>query len=334
MGVVSRLVSYWHGWLAGRRESAFPTGITPVAFGCVLVGMFLAFAAVWPAPSAPGAPARILALHLPAWLAGSLVIALVAASLSLLVSLLPARRQKGPEDFVPEPLRPKGGWVVGLLLLGLPLIGAAGTVFVWHMLARSAAFTGGGGTLFHSVPPVTQNRPPPPTPPRIGIKVADLALMLIAAAITLAALTFAAWIAAETKWQLIGLGRRRKRRRTLATAFAEAVEAGLAALASEDDPRRAVIACYRRCEAAVASATHRRYSWQTPREYLKAALSTLSLPANPVATLLTHFEWARFGNAPVSTGDRDAAATALEEIRAALKEREANVRRGRHGFWR
>jgi len=156
------------------------------------------------------------------------------------------------------------------------------------------------------------------------MKAADLVLILGTATLTLAALAFAAWMAAETRWQLIGFGRRPRRRGSLAAAIAAAADAGLAELADERDPRRAVIACYRRCEGAIAAVAHRRYPWQTPREYLAAALAPLSLPAIPVTTLLRIFERARFGDGPVNASDRDAATTALEKIRAALKDRGAH----------
>ena len=328
MGVVANLVSHCRDRPAGRQGAAFATGIAPATFSCLLLGMFLAFAAVWPEPRSSGAPARLLVLHLPGWLAGSLVIALAATSLSLLASLLPAPRRKDPEDFVLEPPPPpKGGWMVGLVMFALLLIGAAATVSMLQALDRNIFLGGGATPVIHSLSPLRPSPPPRPAPPRIGMKAADLVLMLGAATLTLAALSFAAWMAAETRWQLMGFGRRRKRPRSLAAAVAEAVEAGLAELASEDDPRRAVIACYRRCEAAIASATHRRYPWQTPREYLKVALDALSLPTNPTATLLGRFERARFGNEPVGLSDRDAAAAALENIRVALREKGAHGNR-------
>ncbi len=329
MGVVSRLISLHHGRYAERQESLFATGLGLARLGCLILGTSLAFAAARPMQNVPGTPARILASHMPAWLAGSLVIALAAAALSLLASLLPMPRRKDPEDFALEPLPPpKGGWVAGLVMLALLLIGAAGAFFLLHAFDRDISFSGNPTPLIHSVSPL-RPRPLPSLapPPQIGIKAVDYVVMFGAGALTFAALAFAAWMTAETRWRFMGFGGRRKRRGRLAAAIADAVDGGIAELGSEADPRRAVIACYQRCEAAVTSATNRRYPWQTQREYLKAALEALLLPATPVAMLLSRFEWARFGNGPVSTNDRDAARTALETIRAALREKGAHGNR-------
>ncbi|MDA8050175.1 MAG: DUF4129 domain-containing protein [Rhodospirillales bacterium] len=298
----------------------------------VLLGTFVAFAATWPASSAPGAASRTLALHLPEWLAGVAVMALASAGLSFFVALLPMPRRKDPDDFEMEPPpQPQGGKAVVLTLLALLLLGAAGTAWLLMRFnpAAGPALVGGMAQA-PPVHPLAPAAPAPPAPPPrpLHIPSANGALTVLVAAISVGALAFAIWLFAERASEFSGLTRRRRRHRRLATAMAEAVSAGFEDLTDDPDPRRAVIACYRRCERAVAEVRHRRYPWQTPREYVEAALNALRLPRAAVTSLLAVFERARFGDAPVTGNDRVAALAALGDIRTALAtEREHGTRR-------
>jgi len=88
-----------------------------------------------------------------------------------------------------------------------------------------------------------------------------------------------------------------------------------------DDPRAAVIACYRQCETELASRRRYRHASETPREFLRAALSALHLPTQPIRALLEVFERARFSDLPVTRLDRSIALGALDEIRTDLERR-------------
>ena len=94
-----------------------------------------------------------------------------------------------------------------------------------------------------------------------------------------------------------------------------------------DDPRHAVIACYRRCETALASQRRRRYNSETPREFVHDTLTALALPEKAVRSLLSVFERARFSDLPITPTDRSMAQDALTEIRSVL---EGESRDGAH----
>jgi hypothetical protein len=96
---------------------------------------------------------------------------------------------------------------------------------------------------------------------------------------------------------------------------------GIRELEIGDDPRSAVIACYRRCEIALASHRRGRYASETQREFVYGALAALRLPALAIRSLLQVFEKARFSELPVTPSDRSAALSALGEIRSALERR-------------
>jgi hypothetical protein len=103
--------------------------------------------------------------------------------------------------------------------------------------------------------------------------------------------------------------------------MASALAAGRRALEIGDDPRAAVIACYRQCEGALASRRRGRHAAETPREFLLGALAALHLPAQPIRALLQVFERARFSDLPVTRLDRSIALGALDEISTDLEQR-------------
>src|SRR5204863_7771666 len=80
-----------------------------------------------------------------------------------------------------------------------------------------------------------------------------------------------------------------------AAALGEAAQLSLDDLRGEPDPRRAVIAAYRRMETTLADAGLPRRSWEAPREYSGRAHNYLELSAQPLETLTALFERARFG---------------------------------------
>ena len=65
-----------------------------------------------------------------------------------------------------------------------------------------------------------------------------------------------------------------------------------------------------------------RAPWETPSEFMRAALARLPVPAPPVERLTTLFELARFSLHPLESPERDLARACLEEIRAALARAE------------
>ncbi len=307
--------------MTGPPNAAGAAFRRPASFA-VLAGILLAIAATWPTAGTPGAPGRLLFLYLPQWLGVCVVIALAGVAVPLFAAMLPAPRRRDPDDFELEPMPPpEGGKRAAFLLLALLLLAATGAGWlVTQVEWNSGAVTAAGASHALTEP----NSPPPPpvsaAPPRtLHIPLADHALTLVIALTSVAALAAAIWIFSENSWYFPNHAGRR-RRRHLAQAMAEAVVAGLADLTDDPDPRRAVIACYRRCEAAVAAARRHRYPWQTPREFVETALVALSLPRTAVRSLLSVFERARFSNEPVDAADRRTALAALDDIRTALAE--------------
>jgi len=102
--------------------------------------------------------------------------------------------------------------------------------------------------------------------------------------------------------------------------LAQAVEDSLDDLRREPDARAAILRIYRHFERALAGAAVPRRPWQTPTEFMRAALSRLPLPASPVRRLTGLFEIARFSRHPVGEAERDSAWRSLTEIRATLDQ--------------
>lgn len=105
-----------------------------------------------------------------------------------------------------------------------------------------------------------------------------------------------------------------------AASLGEVVEASLDDLRTEPDPRRAVIAAYRRMETTLAAAGLPRRAWESPREYSSRAHNYLELSARPLQTLTTLFERARFGLGDVGEPLREQAIAALVALREELAE--------------
>jgi hypothetical protein len=106
-------------------------------------------------------------------------------------------------------------------------------------------------------------------------------------------------------------------------AALSAVQASLAALKEERDPRRAVIAAYRQMELALSAAGVPRGDSESPREYLDRTIGSLSLHGAPVRTLTELFERARFSLRRIDFSQRDEALAALTALRDELEVRVA-----------
>jgi hypothetical protein len=116
----------------------------------------------------------------------------------------------------------------------------------------------------------------------------------------------------------IGRGRVVRRARAAPDVRA-AVERSLVDLRTDPDPRRAVIAAYRRMEAALAAAGLRRRRAEAPREYMGRALASLELSTEPLMTLTSIFEYARFSLWQIDEPARARAIAALSDMREELE---------------
>ncbi|WP_217247186.1 DUF4129 domain-containing protein [Streptomyces sp. AC602_WCS936] len=101
-----------------------------------------------------------------------------------------------------------------------------------------------------------------------------------------------------------------------------AVRSGRRALADTGDARAAVIACYAGMEDALVASGVPRHASDSPADLLARAV-TAGLAPGPAAPRLTAlFREARYSSHPMDASHREAAADALEEIDALLRDRE------------
>jgi hypothetical protein len=273
-------------------------------------GLTLALAAtVAPLPPAAGAPGASLVVRLPD-AARLLVLALLAGSVILLLGLQRPRRR--PEDEQPEsrdPRRPSM-WAA---LLSLPiLLSLSALVYlVWYR-----GYAGDGDPLRTAFARIAEllellatARKAPTSSPVFDVAITSLAVLLSLA-------IFAAMV-------LITLADRLHRRAgqavTETAPLDEAIADSLDDLRAESDPRVAIIRAYRRFEHALSAARAGRAPWQTPSEFMRAALARLPVPAPPVERLTTLFELARFSDRRLGAEARDAACDCLDEIQTALE---------------
>ncbi|HEY2505129.1 MAG TPA: DUF4129 domain-containing protein [Streptosporangiaceae bacterium] len=102
------------------------------------------------------------------------------------------------------------------------------------------------------------------------------------------------------------------------TALRRVVQSGRAALATTDDARRAIIACYLAMEASLARAGATRASTETPDELLARAASNGLLHGAASARLTELFYEARFSSHPLPPAAIAEARQALDAISAGL----------------
>lgn len=325
--------------LFGTRPSAaaFPT--LPVAGWCLfagltLLGLTLAVAGTWPLVRiGEGRPGRGVVLGVPSAAVILPFVAILALALGFIASLLPQRRRKDPDEVpreLPAPSRHPAIQVAAILTLSLLVIGGVLLLILGY---HSWEDIGGRWSAAHHWvdPAIGRKAVPHSSPaslPPIAASTAGWGITAVLAGMSIIALVLAYWMLRESLWRmLLPMGTRRKPTR-MAQAVMEAAESGLEDLTDDRDPRRAVMACYRRFERAAAEHTHRRYDWQTPREYVSVSLRALDLPGEAVSALLGLFERARFGNQTVTEQDRQAAVDALSRIRAGLTQGDTHADHG------
>jgi hypothetical protein len=98
-----------------------------------------------------------------------------------------------------------------------------------------------------------------------------------------------------------------------------ALDAGLEALGDADtDPRRAVIACWLRLEAAAAAAGTPRRVADSPTDLVLRLLGGHRVSRRALDDLAAVYRAARYGTGPVGEADRRTAVAALAQLRAEL----------------
>jgi hypothetical protein len=227
------------------------------------------------------------------------------------------RRRKNPDEFEPyqEPPKVSFGLILVLVLTLLVPIGLIVYLYWggWQPL-HEAKESQQEVRLGHlKVPRALSAEKPASEAPGY-----TWALFVLAALVGLGFLGGGAWVLfgerIERWWYGIPIEGEARR------ALLEAVEISLDDLLREPDPRRAVIACYRRLEEVLALHGLRRAPWQTPLEYLHAALQRFHLPADRLRGLTVFFELAKFSAHPLGQSEKGLAIAALREVKTALEE--------------
>jgi uncharacterized integral membrane protein len=278
----------------------------------------------------PDSADRLAGVRLMPRLPGPVVYALlglfVLGSIAVLVALFPRgvrlRRKKGPDEFelYQEPPKFSFGMLVILLLPVLALIGLMMYLYWGGWQLRTEA------RQAQQAAPVVSSRPSPQdtfeeksTSPAPGFA---WTLFTLAALMSLALVCGGAWLLfgdrIERWWY--GIASIDDTRRALLNA----VDLGLDDLLHEPDPRRAIVACYRRFELVLSQYGLPRAPWQTPLEYLRVALRRFRLPASRLQSLTALFELAKFSTHPLGEVEKLFAVTVLRDTKTALEE-EAHV---------
>jgi Domain of unknown function (DUF4129) len=250
------------------------------------------------------------------------VAALAVASLILLAMILPRprpRRKKGeePYELYYEPRKAPLTVVLFLILVALtpPGILAASIFWLDRPEVSLHGRSGGGG---QSIPAAQRSEAVAPSPltervPRLASPItADLlgALALLAGFGSLGVML---WLRFGDRLGRLPFDDERPR-----AQLAAAVEESLEDLRLEPDARAAIIKCYEHFERVLAAAELPRSLWQTPVEFMSAALRKLPLPSRAVGSLTSLFEIARFSQHTVGAAERESALQSLVAIRAAL----------------
>jgi hypothetical protein len=275
------------------------------------IGMVLAVIALSrPSAILPATAGYRLVLSLPGWVMVVLAAAALAMFLSLVSVAVAAPGRKRPNESRIE---------VILLMLLLAILAGTGAV-ARHLVDadRLIAWLGGAGP--HALPMLDNAAREPAV---MQEPLANLGLTVALAVLAAAMFAFALLvIGLNQPWRAIAEWFRRPghlKRAPWVDDLASAMSASIHDIEFNGDPRRAVIACYRRCETVLAARRRRRHVAETPREFVHDALTALSLPAKAVRSLLTVFERARFSDLPMTQGDRSIALHALNEILSVLE---------------
>lgn len=290
-------------------------------------GLFVAITGVMMSSARQGAVGSgvRLVLGLPGAVGLAILAALAVAALLMLILLWPRdgrRRKKNEEDdavFVDVPPKvPAWVWVALAVSAMLPLAVTGG--FLWSK--RVAILDGAGAPVSVNAPSASAVRSPDaakptrPEAPTVSMPAFDVAVAVVASAVALAMLSLMVWLQFGDRLSRWCAGRVFGDSREPSRA---AVAESLDDLRAEPDARRAIIACYRRFERAVAASGVTRAPWQTATEFMQSVLDRLALPRPAVARLIELFQISRFSRRHVGASERDVACNCLEQIRLALE---------------
>jgi hypothetical protein len=287
------------------------------------VGLILGTIALWqPVGPVDGSPGQRLVLEVPTWVQFVLVGATLVEFLAIVLVMIPNRLKKRPDGTLQK--RPSVMRLSPIEKMALVLPFAAVVIAAYQLqYFESGQFGWLFGAGSRSGWFGSSSADPPPDV--VSVPLLDLGVSItlsILAAVVIACSILAVLLVRP--WVTIAEWLRQARIRRGASPVEDvtsALAAGRRALEIADDPRAAVIACYRQCEAVLASRRRGRHAAETPREFLGGALAVLHLPAQPIRALLQVFERARFSDLPMTRLDCSIALGALDEIRTDLERR-------------
>ena len=288
-----------------RRDGPFD-GARPVLLLCALAGLLLVVAAAATPDGLPFVrhlqPAQVVVPDTPAiadYLLVALCVALVVAALILRAI---AWRRQGAEEPAQGPWWARvvafAAWLVLLKLLVTSSLAQR----TFHELALRFR----GRRMHNDVNPRAGHHLAQATSRPLGIALTIVIALLLAAAV--AAIVFLV---------------RKERgdappREDEAGDFRLTVDASIDDLLAIEDPRKAVIACYARMEAFVASSGIIHLSSDTPLEFFARVLSHHHVPHGAVERLTGLFEVAKFSSHPVTDQMRREALKSLRDVRGVV----------------
>jgi len=301
------------------RAAVWQRGVPVAATG---LGLLIAFAGILAAPEdiSVGAATQRVSVALPQWFGAAALASLLLAGAIFTAIVMPRprrRRKKGDDDLeiYHEPRRVPPLLGAALILLAL----APGVVLVAMLFwfGQENALAPQPGATVPSFIPFVQPPVAATSPPQFAHKpaspVTTALLVAVAGLVGFGALAFVAWLALADRWL-----RRLPLDDLYRAEVAQAVDASLEDLTLEKDARTAILKIYRNLERVLAGMAIPRRPWQTPTEFIRAALGKLPLSPQLAAELTRLFEVARFSNHPVGADERNRAWQSLLTIRMQL----------------
>lgn len=281
------------------------------------VGLILALAATVgpPPPSSPAAGASVV-IRLPDAVKAT-VLGLLGISVLIILTIqrLPRHREDEPER-KSQRLPP---WAGAVASLSAALTLAA----LWYVIRER--WTGADGQVnggpFAAITNLLEALASARKPP-MSVPFFETAVAVVAVLVAVAVLFFVLLVALSER---ISMLRAARAGNPVAPAVHEAVLESLDELRSEPDARRAILRVYRLFEHALFTARAPRAPWQTPAEFMRAALARLPVPPTAIERLTGLFELARFSDRVLGADARDAACDCLDEIKTALEQDAAHA---------
>lgn len=213
------------------------------------------------------------------------------------------RRKQDPEEHESED--PEVSFIWRVVVTLLPIALGAALILAGVTGSKRAinlpGLRGGFGTASGGTTPAGDGRTGYVLPAWLPWTVLAIVVVAVVAGITM----------------LVLRGRRLRAEPTAApepSVTGEAVQAAIAALEGDADPRRAVLAAYAAMQRTLAAHGLARSPSEAPREFLRRVLAANRAAERDAGTLTGLFEEARFSSHPISERARDRALSALKSL--------------------